>query len=59
MEEVVMEQDEARVDLLAELINIRNTYGAWEDLGEELSFLINLHSDVDRKKANELAKVVI
>jgi predicted RecB family endonuclease len=59
LEEVVMEQDEARVDLLAELINIRNTYGAWEDLGEELSFLINLHSEVDRKKANELAKVVI
>jgi hypothetical protein len=59
LEEVVMEQDEARIDLLAELINIRNTYGAWEDLGEELSFLINLHSEVDRKKANELAKVVI
>jgi hypothetical protein len=58
LEEVVMEQDEARVDLLAELMLLRQMYGDYRDMSEELTYLINLHSKQDRVMAEEQMKVV-
>jgi hypothetical protein len=58
LEEVVMEQDEARVDLLAELMLLRQMYGDYSDMKEELTYLINLHSKQDRAMAEEQMKVV-
>jgi hypothetical protein len=58
LEEVVMEQDEARVDLLAELMLLRQMYGDYRDMKEELTYLINLHSKQDRAMAEEQMKVV-
>jgi hypothetical protein len=57
LEEVIMEQDEARVDLLAELMLLRQMYGDYSDMKEELTYLINLHSKQDRAMAEEQMKV--
>jgi hypothetical protein len=59
LEEVVMEQDEARVDLLAELMLLRQMYGDYSDMSEELTYIINLHSKNDRAMAEEQMKVVV
>ena len=59
LEEGITEQDNARIDLLAELIQLRRTYGADPYLAEDLTALINWHSQMDRRLADEQLRVVL
>jgi len=59
LEEVVMEQDEARVDLLAELMLLCRRYNDNRELEDELAHLIYLHSKADRVMAEEQLKVML
>lgn len=59
LEEGITEQDNARIDLLAELIQLRRTYGADPCLAEDLTALINWHSQMDRRLADEQLRVVL
>ena len=58
-EEGITEQDNSRIDLLAELIQLRRTYGADPCLAEDLTALINWHSQMDRRLADEQLRVVL
>lgn len=59
LEEGITEQDNARIDLLAELIQLRRTYGNDPGLADDLTALINWHSQVDRRLAEEQLRVVL
>jgi hypothetical protein len=58
LEEVIMEQDEARVDLLAELMLISLRYED-HDIEDEVEHLIWRHSKQDRALAAEQLKAML